>query len=132
MFASIYNKLYSAWSEYNTKKKLDALYKRYVSKTKMRSLSTEQKKAIQDYYLPILGYKVSTRWHQLLYSITGTFTPTYLPFEEYHKLINCLSPWKYIKILDDKNLYRQMLNGFNIPKRLVECSLGKVLNIDNQ
>lgn len=132
MLPALYNRLYSAWSNYNTRKNLNKLYKRYASKTALRPLSREQECEIQDYYQSLIGRKVSTRWHQLLYSITGTFTPRYLPFDLYHKLINKLSPWKYIKILDDKNLYRQILYGFNIPQRIVECSLGKPLLIEKQ
>lgn len=132
MLASIYNILYSAWSNYNTRKSLNRLFKRYASNVELRTLTKEQEKEIQDYYQPLLGRKVSTRWHQLLYSITGRFTPTYLPFDIYHELINNLSPWKYIKAFDDKNLYRYLLHDFIIPERKVECSLGKPLLVNNQ
>lgn len=67
---------------------------------------------------------MSTTWHQVLYSLTGVFTPRYLPFELYYRMIDALSPYRIQKVLDDKNLYRQLLHSFNIPQRLVECSYG--------
>lgn len=99
--------LYSAWSNHNTKKKLNVLYKRYSSRVQLKELTSEQKAQIQNYYLSVIGREVDTRWHRLLYSITGTFTPRYMPFDVYHEMLEKLSPWKYIKVLDDKNLYRQ-------------------------
>ncbi len=132
MLKKIYNKLYSVWSNYNTRKKLDSLFLRYSSRVQLLNLTNEQESEIQKYYYEVLGRKVSTRWHRLLYSITGTFTPRYMPFEVYHEMLEKLSPWKYIKVLDDKNLYRQFFSGFNIPQRVVECSMGKYFLIDNQ
>ena len=132
MLSVIYRKLYSEWSGYNTKKTLDRLYKRYSSRVAVRMLTSEQINEIQQYYMSLIGRKVDTRWHRLLYSITGHFTPRYMPFEVYHEMLEKMSPWKFIKILDDKNLYRQFFSGFNLPERIVECSGGKCLMIDNQ
>jgi hypothetical protein len=132
VFSRIYSKFYSAFGKYNTRKSLNKLFELYTKNITLRKLSTDQEKSIQEYYKSILGRKVDTKWHQLLYTITGEFTVRYLPFEVYHEILSLLSPWKYKKVLDDKNLYRQLLNEFNLPKRLIECSLGKSLVIENQ
>lgn len=132
MLSLIYNCLYKAWSNFNTQKKLNALYKRYSSRVQLKKLTPQQIDQIQRYYQSVIGRKVDTRWHSLLYSITGEFTPRYMPFDVYHRMLEKLSPWKYIKILDDKNLYRQFFHNFKIPDRILECSMGKCLIIDNQ
>lgn len=104
-----------------------SIYKwwRYYSKdVKLKKLTKKQKQQIQDYYKPLTGKKVDTKWHALLYTLTGVFDVKYLPFDLFHKIAYSLSPWEYHKILDDKNLYRHLFHGFNLPTRIVECSCG--------
>ena len=98
---------------------------RYYSKgMSVKRLSKEQKRQIQDYYKPLIGKKINTRWHALLYTMTGEFNVKYLPFDVFQKIAYTLSPWEYHKILDDKNFYRHFFHGFNLPDRLVECMAG--------
>lgn len=132
MVHHLYNFAYNTWSRYNLSKKLACRFKNYSSHVKMVNLTIEQKKSIQNYFTPIIGRKVSTKWHRLLTSLTKTFNPEFLPFDIYHILIEKLSPWKYTKILDDKNLYRQLFKDFKIPERIIESSLGNILIIENQ
>ena len=104
-----------------------SIYKwwRYYSKgITLKKLTKEQKEQIQNYYRPLTGKKVDVKWHALLYSLTGVFNVKYLPFDLFHKIAYSLSPWEYHKILDDKNMYRQLFHGFNLPERIVECSCG--------
>ena len=99
-------------------------WKEYSKGVKLKKLSKEQEEAIQSYYVPLIGKKINTKWHQLLYSITGVFNVKYLPFDLYQKIANTLCPWDYHKILDDKNMYRSFFHGFNLPPRVLECSGG--------
>ena len=68
--------------------------------------------------------KYSTRWHQLLYSLTGVFKPEYEPFEVCIYVQNKLSPPLKQRYFDDKGLYRFLLSGYNIPERVAECING--------
>lgn len=95
-------------------------YKKIKSQYSVRKLSTTQKKNAIGYYQKNFGVKISPKYHELLYSISGVFRPEFMPFNIYGDLLTKLSPWKYKKVLDDKVLYDQMLIGFNIPTRI--CS----------
>ena len=105
-------------------KQLEAIYKEQSGKCEMKSLTKEQEQAIQEYWQPLTGKKVSTRWHRLLYSISGVFNPKYEPFEVAHKVQNTLSPQKACRAFDNKGLYEQLLVGFNIPQRVAACRNG--------
>lgn len=97
-----------------TRKKM---YRKKSEGVKINKLSNAQKKEIQDYWYPIVKTKVSTCWHELLYSQTGVFTPRYLPFEIYGRLISKTNiPNRIMNFMDDKNLYRYFLKGFCTPQ----------------
>ena len=68
--------------------------------------------------------KISTRWHQLPYSMTGIFDPKYEPFEVCCFVQDRLSPPLKQRYFDDKGLYRFLLNGYKIPQRIAECING--------
>lgn len=90
-----------------------------------KSLTKEQLEQIQDYWIPLYGKNVRPDWHQLLYSLSGFFTPSYMPLEVYSDLITYWVPsYKVMAFFDDKNLYRYLFNGFRMPKRVVECCNG--------
>ena len=119
-----YHYLRDAYMEHAYAKVLDGIYREQSRLCGMRTLTSEQKKAIQDYWQPLTGMKVSTRWHRLLYSITGVFNPRYEPFEVCHKVQITLSPGRRLGVFDDKGLYEQLLVGFNIPGRVAACRNG--------
>lgn len=99
----------------------------YLGNNTPHRLTKEQSKAIQDYWRPLVGKKVSEKWHELIYTLSGHFTPTYLPLEVYNKIIaynNYTGSYGMMSFLDDKCQYRYLLNGFNIPQRVVECCNG--------
>lgn len=106
------------------KRSLNQLWHKQTKGLRLKKLSPEQKRQIQDYYKSCIGQTVTTRWHQLFYTITGEFNYRYLPFDVFIEMYHRLSPWNYQKIIDDKNMYRQFLSEFNIPDRFVECSRG--------
>lgn len=118
-------KLKSAYFSYDVKMKCRRRLTYFKSNITMKGLSDDQRKAIKDYYQPLLGGgNFTCSWHQVLYSITGVFNKRYLPFDTYQYLIEALSPYSLQKVLDDKNLYRTLLKDFNIPRRIAECSYG--------
>lgn len=43
-------------------------------------LSGSQKKEIDDYYQTHLGHKIDYRWHEYYYSLSGHFSPQYIPW----------------------------------------------------
>ena len=113
------------YSSYLSKQNLDTLWKESIRGVDLKKLSKEQVNAIQAYWSPLIGgKKVSDKWHQLLYSISGVFNPEYEPFEIAVKVQNALSPVAARRVFDDKCLYQQLLIGFNIPIRVAQCSNG--------
>lgn len=109
------------------KKALSNIWNEAIKRYELKELTNEQKKQIQQYWKSKTGETVSTKWHQLIYSITGVFTPEYEPFDVCMKVQEFLSPMKFQWFFDDKGLYRQLLSGFNIPKRIAECIGGVYL-----
>lgn len=124
MLLKLYKKAESVGKNLSTRLSIYKWWRYYSKGVKIKKLSKEQKRQIQDYYKPLVGREIDTRWHALLYTLTGVFNVKYLPFDLFHKVAYTLSPWEYHKILDDKNMYRHFFHGFNLPERLVECSCG--------
>lgn len=113
--------------ENQSKQALKLIWTDFSKKCELKKLTPEQITQIQDYWEPLVGKKVSTKWHQLIFSITGVFNPKYEPFEVCMKVQNTLSPIRSQWHFDDKGLYRQLLTGFNIPIRVAECVNGVYL-----
>jgi hypothetical protein len=130
MILRIYKHLYKIAVEINMKNSNRKYWNKKSQGCELKKLTPEQEKEIQDYYTALIGQKIDTRWHRLLYSLTGIFDAHYLSFEVYDKLIFNLSPWSKRKEFDDKNLYRQFLKDFHIPTRVAECYHG-VCSVNN-
>lgn len=91
----------------------------------LQPLTKEQKAEIKQYWKERTGKNVDTRWHQLLFSMTGVYNVRYLPFEIYSDVIaNWIPSFKIKAFFDDKNLYRYLFKDFNLPLRHVECCNG--------
>ena len=98
---------------------------KYAKGVKLKPLTKEQKKEIKDYYKQMLGVKVTTKWHQLAYSISGICDKRILPFDLYlyyirPALINNRMRLAY----QDKNFFPRILPFVNFPKTILQCSNG--------
>lgn len=124
LILSTYNFLKKVYGNFYTRQVLNKFWKEYTKGVELRRLTKEQKQAIQSYWRPLVGRKVSTKWHQLILSITGIFNPEYEPFDVVMKVQKALSPSIDQKSFDNKSLYHQLLVGFNFPTRLGMCSRG--------
>lgn len=120
----IYNLLKNKLVQYDQNKALETIWKDVTKYCTVKQLSSSQVRQIQEYWKPLTGKNVSTKWHQLLYSVSGVFKPEYEPFEVCMHVQNTLSPSKLQIYFDDKGLYRQLLHGFCIPNRVAECVNG--------
>ena len=101
------------------------LFNRYAKGVSIKNLSDKQQAEAIAYWKELTGKKIDTRWHQLLYSKTGVFTPRYMPFEIYNEMITRQNPSDRVKAwFDDKCLYRYLLRDFKQPKRIAECYEG--------
>lgn len=116
--------VYQQALEYLMSRNYDRAWRADTKDIVLKPLSTKQKNEIREYWKSLSGKKVSTRWHQLLYSLTGEFTVEYMPFEIYSKMLQILSPIKDRRAFDDKNFYRYLLKDFHIPLRVAECYNG--------
>lgn len=101
-----------------SKYRLHKYYNRLKRTTTINKLTESQKQEIRDYYLKNFGVKVSTKWHEVLYSISGVYRYDYMPFEVYNHLIESFSPFAFKKVLDDKSLYDWLLPDVQLPKRI--------------
>ena len=105
----------------------ERLINKYLNGKKRIKLTKEQSESIQQYWKPIVGHRVTEKWHELLYTLSGVFKPSYLPWDLYVKIIahnNNTGSYSIMSFLDDKCMYRKILNGFNLPERIAECSQG--------
>lgn len=101
------------------------LFDNYLQSNKLLQLTSTQREDAISYWQKRAGLKVDLRWHQLLYSLTGIYTPRYMPFDVYEKIIASQMPPRSVSsYFDDKNLYRHFLHDFTIPQRVVECYNG--------
>lgn len=101
------------------------LFEHYAKGIELKQLSSEQKESALNYWNKLIGTKVDLRWHQLLYSTTGIFKPSYMPFDVYGELISRQIPSsKVMGFFDDKSLYRYFLRDFNMPHRIAESCNG--------
>ena len=89
-----------------------------------KKLTKTQKLEIKEYYKTKYGLDVTTKWHELLYSLTGVYRVNYMPFDVYHIMNNTLSPYRYKRVLDDKVLYDWQLSNCRLPKRLFSACNG--------
>ena len=97
----------------------------YLGYDKLLPLSDIQKRQAKEYWLELTGKTINTRWHQLLYTKTGEFKVSYMPFEIYSELISCQIPSdRVMSYFDDKCLYKYFLRDFSLPYRVVECCEG--------
>jgi hypothetical protein len=92
------------------------------------SLTNEQKKEIDDFYIYHYGKKISYKWHRLYQSYTGTFRKDYIPEIIYTlQIAPKLNPADYCKVLQDKNLLRDLfsiVNEVRCPKTYGKCTMG--------
>lgn len=101
-----------------------AIVKQVQSHCGLKELTKEQMNAIQDYWRPLAHKEVDMRMHMIMQSLTGIFKPEFEPFEICHQVqVRSMVP-KAMRFFDDKNLYRALLSGFNIPVRVAECCNG--------
>lgn len=92
------------------------------------TLSTEEKKKIDEYYKKYYGKKVSHKWHRLYQSYAGVFDEQYFPEILYStKLSNKLNPDNYAMVFQDKNLCNlicENVEGVRGPKTYLSCIYG--------
>ena len=89
-----------------------------------KTLTKAQITEVQNYWEPLVGKTVDVRMHQAMLSLTGIFKPEFEPFEICREVQNRSMIPGAMRFLDDKNLYRDLLNGFNVPTRVAECNNG--------
>ncbi len=110
------------YDNYFTRRKM---YKKFSKGVKIKPLTLKQKKEAHDYWHKLLNRSISTKWHELFYSITGVFTPRYLPLDLHKDLIaNANIPNTIMSFIDDKNLNKYFLRDFKTPQRVLECCNG--------
>ena len=79
-------------------------------------LTKEQKRAIQDFYVPLVGCEVPTDWHRYFYARTGVFSVKYIPTSLYRlELTGRLNQLPWCVPFSDKNLNDILLPDMKQP-----------------
>ncbi len=131
LFSNVHHAILDTYLNVMNRKRLGNLYKNYTKELELKPLSKQQEQEIVEYWFNLTGKKVPTRWHQLLYSLTGLYQKEWMPFEICREIQLKLSPLDKQVYFDDKNFYRYFLKDFNLSKRYVECSNGTWMKIEN-
>lgn len=94
-------------------KQVNESYKKLPHKVK---LTKEQEQEIQDFYVPLVGYKVPTDWHRYFYARTGLFSVKYIPTSLYRlELTGRLNQLPWCVPFSDKNLNDIVLPSMKQP-----------------
>lgn len=114
-----------------TKLNTDKQFKKISKGVILRNLSKQQKLEIKEYYKSMLGVNVSTKWHQLAYSMTGIYDKRILPHDLYVGYIQpALIDYRMKIAYDDKNLFIRLLPFANYPRKIVQCANGLFYNAE--
>lgn len=85
------------------------------------SLTSAQKRDIQNFYRKMLGHDVPTYWHEYFYSRNGNFSVKYIPTCVYHKeIIYRLNQFGVRHAYVDKGIYDIYFPDVNRPKTIVK------------
>ena len=125
---SIKDELLAIYNIYNREKN----YRIWKKNVKIKKLTKEQKKEIKCYYKDNFGISVTTKFHELLYSICGVFRKEYMPLEVISDVENILSPFKYAKVMDDKAMYDWTFPGIQFPERVAICCNGVTYRVSSE
>ena len=94
-------------------KQVNESYKKLPHKVE---LTKEQEREIQDFYVPLVGYKVPTDWHRYFYARTGLFSVKYIPTSLYRlELTGRLNQLPWCVPFSDKNLNDIVLPSMKQP-----------------
>lgn len=94
-------------------KQVNESYKKLPCKVE---LTKTQEQEIQDFYMPLVGYKVPTDWHRYFYSRTGLFSVKYIPTSLYRlELTGRLNQLPWCVPFSDKNLNDIVLPSMKQP-----------------
>lgn len=119
------NKLFFIWKAHTAKRVANRQFKKISRGLKIKRLSNEQKKEIRAYFREKFGIKVSTKWHELAYTISGIYDKRLLPNDFYIGYVQPALVDYRIKIAyDDKNFYSRLFPWANLPQKKIQCCNG--------
>lgn len=104
---------YAKWREMRRRKLI--ITRNYKKLKVHRKLTKEQKKEVQDFYVPLIGKKIDVHCHEYFYSRTGVFNKEYVPVNFYHCEIVPRANVRYVgSVLNDKNMCDMLFPGENV------------------
>lgn len=119
------NRIFREIKAASARRSANKQFKKMSQGLTLKPLSQSQKKEIKKYYREKLGVKVSTKWHELAYTITGNYDKRFIPHDLYVGYIQpALIDYRFKLAFDDKNLYPSLLPWIQQPERIVQCSNG--------
>ena len=114
-----------------TKCNTDRQFEKLAKNIDLKQLTKQQKQEIKTYFKEKLGVNVSTKWHELAYSMTGIYDKRILPNDLYVGYVQpALIDYRMKIAYDDKNLFPRLLPFANFPRKIVQCANGLFYNAD--
>jgi len=117
---ALFNKIFE-WPEITAANAIDCLYERRQLKKyvrKMPKLTSEQKKAVKDFWKPYGG--IDSDWIRYYSYTAGIFDPRYIPTDlEFTKIDQYYNKRKLGWGFNDKNYYSLLFPGIKQPKTVV-------------
>ena len=108
-----------ARSDYHWKTQLKECEKKITQP--LKPLSHEQTREIKDYYSKFGFTKISTDWHRYIYSVSGSFSPKYLPEDFFHGVLeNTYNRRSFYAAWEDKAFMPHILDCVQFPETI--CS----------
>lgn len=89
----------------------------FSAKTKKRVLTREQRRAVKEFFEPIVRKKIDCLYHDFYTQKTGAFRADYIPDDIYYAYIDpYYNDWEAAKTLDNKCYYRMILSDVQQPE----------------
>lgn len=103
------------------KKDKKSITKHFKELEQHRTLTKEQKKEVDEFYVSMIGRTVPLYCHEYFYSRTGVFTKEYIPKDFYHcDLLPRANMVQRMSAFGDKNMMDFMLPGENVVHSIIK------------
>ncbi len=92
-----------------------------LAQCERRTLSPEQKKAVQAYWKGLIGKPVPLYWHEYFYSRNGCFSEKYVPTAVYHRDLICRLNFRpFARAYVDKGFYDTLFADVHRPRTIIK------------
>lgn len=100
---------------------------------KIKSLSPEQRREIKYFYAQYGFRNIRMDWHDYIYAVTGKYSPTFLPEDFFHRVIeDGYNDRKLYRAWENKAYMPQILSNVTFPETIITNCNGYFFNKNNE